>query len=64
MQFVRSVPEQRLQEFSSSIRKNGYPAFNVHPASSQQLHYIIEYTEPLKGNEAPSAWTWRRCRRT
>ncbi|WP_374360852.1 CHASE domain-containing protein [Pseudoduganella danionis] len=52
IQFVRRVPEQRLQAFSNTVRKDGYPAFSVHPASSQQLHYVIEYTEPLKGNEA------------
>jgi len=52
IQFVRRVPDQRLQEFSASVRKDGYPAFTVHPASSQQPHYVIEYSEPLKGNEA------------
>lgn len=52
IQFVRRVPDQRLQDFSTAVRKQGYPAFSVHPASNQQPHYIIEYTEPLKGNEA------------
>lgn len=52
IQFVRSVPDQRLQEFSAHVRKDGYPAFSVHPVSSQQPHYVVEYSEPLKGNEA------------
>ena len=57
IQFVRVVPEERLAAFTESVRRdtsvdpNGYPAFHVHPATRRPVHYIIEYTEPLKGNE-------------
>ena len=57
IQFVRVVPEERLAAFTESVRRDtsvdprGYPAFHVHPATRRPVHYIIEYTEPLKGNE-------------
>ena len=57
IQFVRVVPEERLAAFTESVRRDasvdprGYPEFRIHPASRRPLHYIIEYTEPLKGNE-------------
>jgi signal transduction histidine kinase len=57
LQFVRMVPESRLSEFTEAVRRDtlvdplGYPNFHIHPASVRPLHYIIEYTEPLKGNE-------------
>jgi signal transduction histidine kinase len=57
IQFVRVVPEERLAAFTESVRRDtsvdprGYPEFHIHPASRRPVHYIIEYTEPLKGNE-------------
>ncbi|HWW69962.1 MAG TPA: CHASE domain-containing protein [Duganella sp.] len=57
IQFVRVVPEEQLAAFTGSVRRDasvdprGYPDFHIHPASRRPLHYIIEYTEPLKGNE-------------
>ncbi len=57
IQFVRVVPEERLAAFTESVRHDtsvdprGYPDFHIHPANRRPLHYIIEYTEPLKGNE-------------
>jgi len=57
LQFVRAVPEAELGSFVERVKRDasvvpeGYPNFHVHPASVRPLHYIIEYTEPLKGNE-------------
>ena len=57
LQFVRVVPEAELPRFvahvknDTSVDAQGYANFHVHPASVRPLHYIVEYTEPLKGNE-------------
>jgi signal transduction histidine kinase len=51
LQFVRPVPESELPAFVEGVKRDGYPAFHAHPAARRALHYIIEYTEPLKGNE-------------
>jgi signal transduction histidine kinase len=57
IQFVRVVPAERLPAYIASVRRDtsvdprGYPDFHIHPANSHPLHYVIEYTEPLKGNE-------------
>jgi signal transduction histidine kinase len=57
LQFVRVVPQAQLPGFVDSVKRDtsidpeGYPAFHVHPASLRPLHYVVEYTEPLKGNE-------------
>ncbi|MEO5932126.1 MAG: CHASE domain-containing protein, partial [Duganella sp.] len=57
IQFVRAVPEEQLAAFTEAVRRDAsvdpraYPDFHIHPASRRPLHYIIEYTEPLKGNE-------------
>ncbi|NVD74897.1 CHASE domain-containing protein [Duganella sp. BJB1802] len=57
IQFVRAVPQARLAPFvaavkgDTSIEAGGYPGFLVHPANLRDPHFIIEYTEPLKGNE-------------
>ena len=57
IQFVRRVPDTDLARFSAAVRADdslvagGYPAFQVHPPSVRAVHYIIEFTEPMKGNE-------------
>jgi PAS domain S-box-containing protein len=57
IQFVRHVPEADLARFSAAVRADtsvvadGYPGFQVHPPSVRPDHYIIEFTEPMKGNE-------------
>ncbi|UUZ52829.1 CHASE domain-containing protein [Massilia sp. H-1] len=48
----------------TSVVGGGYPAFAIHPVIVTDPHYIIEYTEPLKGNENASDSIWRHCRRT
>lgn len=57
IQFVRRVSDKDLEAFSKSVMNdksldpNGYPGFNVHPVSQRDEHFIIEYNEPMKGNE-------------
>jgi signal transduction histidine kinase len=57
LQFVRAVPDAQLPAFAEAVRRDasvvpeGYPSFHIHPASVRPQHFIIEYTEPLKGNE-------------
>ncbi|MDQ1923006.1 CHASE domain-containing protein [Massilia pseudoviolaceinigra] len=57
IQFVRYVPAADLARFTEAVRSDtrlaaaGYPVFNVHPQVTRAEHFIIEYTEPLKGNE-------------
>ena len=57
IQFVRHVPAGDLPRFAAAVRRDktldpgGYPEFEVHPPFAGPDHFIIEYTEPLKGNE-------------
>jgi signal transduction histidine kinase len=57
IQFVRSVPAEALPQLTAAVRGDrsidaqGYPQFLVHPVQQRAQHYVIEYTEPLKGNE-------------
>lgn len=57
IQFVRHVRPADLDRFTEAVKNDtsldprGYPDFNVHPKIARGDHYIIEYTEPLKGNE-------------
>jgi PAS domain S-box-containing protein len=57
IQFVRQVHAGELARFSAAVRADtsldarGYPGFAVHPPSVREDHYIIEYNEPMKGNE-------------
>gem|GEM_PF-6156446 len=58
IQFVRSVPAAKLASAVESVRNDrsiqaeGYPDFHVKPLISRSEHYVIEYTEPMEGNEA------------
>jgi len=57
IQFVRMVPASNLAQYAAAIKSDaslvpgGYPHFNIHPAAARDLHYIIEYNEPMAGNE-------------
>ncbi len=57
IQFVRYVPADRLASFEAAVKGDtslepgGYPGFDIHPKIDRPDHYIIEYTEPMKGNE-------------
>ncbi|MET0858350.1 MAG: CHASE domain-containing protein [Telluria sp.] len=57
IQFVRAVPGADLDSFAADVRKqsaarkNGAPPFVVHPALVRDEHFVIEFNEPMKGNE-------------
>ncbi|MES2316350.1 MAG: CHASE domain-containing protein [Pseudomonadota bacterium] len=57
IQFVRHVKDSELAQFSAWVRADnsivpgGYPGFLVHPPAQREDHYIIEFNEPMKGNE-------------
>jgi PAS domain S-box-containing protein len=57
IQFVRRVPSSQLDAYAARIRADdslqsgGYPDYKVHPVSVRPEHFLIEYNEPMKGNE-------------
>jgi signal transduction histidine kinase len=57
IQFVRVVPAAQLPGFAAAVQADtsllteGYPQFTIHPAAARELHYIVEYNEPMVGNE-------------
>jgi PAS domain S-box-containing protein len=57
IQFVRRVPAGQLDAFAAAVRRDdsvvpgGYPHFQVHPVAARDEHFVIEFTEPMKGNE-------------
>ncbi|MGO4378215.1 sensor histidine kinase [Pseudoduganella sp. RAF53_2] len=57
IQFVRRIPSSNLERYADSVRRDdslqrgGYPDFKIHPASVRDEHFIIEYNEPMRGNE-------------
>lgn len=57
MQFVQRVPGKDAAAFESSVRADrsiepaGYPAFAIHPRASSGEMWVINYVEPMAGNE-------------
>lgn len=57
IQFVRAVPGADLASFTADVRKQtgvgiaGVPTFAVHPPVQRDEHFVIEFNEPMKGNE-------------
>lgn len=57
IQFVRAVPGADLAGFAADVRKQsgvgieGVPTFTVHPLLQRDEHFVIEFNEPMKGNE-------------
>ncbi|AXA94186.1 CHASE domain-containing protein [Massilia sp. YMA4] len=57
IQLVRRVPEAELARHVAAVRADtslepgGYPHYKPHPATRRDEHYLIEYTEPMRGNE-------------
>jgi signal transduction histidine kinase len=57
IQFVRAVPGSDLDSFTADVRMqsgagfNGMPLFSVHPTLQRDEHFVIEFNEPMKGNE-------------
>ncbi|MDT9002075.1 CHASE domain-containing protein [Paucibacter sp. APW11] len=57
VQFVRAVNAGQRQAFVARVRadrsvsSDGFPSFAIHPEQAHELHYVIEYTEPMQGNQ-------------
>jgi signal transduction histidine kinase len=57
IQFVRAVPDADLAGFAADVRKQtgvgiaGVPTFTVHQPLRRDDHFVIEFNEPMKGNE-------------
>ncbi|MET0857487.1 MAG: CHASE domain-containing protein [Telluria sp.] len=57
IQFVRAVPGAELEAFTADVRSESgagtgsMPAFDIHPTLLSDEHFIIEFNEPMKGNE-------------
>lgn len=57
IQFVRYVPTGQIDSFTDAVRRDrsllpgGYPDFTVKPEPGRDDHYIIDYNEPMAGNE-------------
>ncbi len=57
IQFVRYVPTGEIGRFVDTVRRDtslvsiGYAGFTVKPEPGRDDHYIIDYNEPMAGNE-------------
>jgi CHASE1-domain containing sensor protein len=53
IQFVRAVPDVELAGFARDVGKQrgGAPPFVIHPVLADAQHFVIEFNEPMKGNE-------------
>lgn len=52
IQFVRAVPDHDIANFAADVRaQSGASNFAVHPAIDSAEHFVIEFNEPMKGNE-------------
>ena len=57
IQLVRRVPAAELASRveatrrDTSLEPDGYPNYQPHPATQRDEHYLIDYTEPMRGNE-------------
>ena len=57
IQFVRYVPSAGISSFEETVRRDtslvaaGYPGFNIKLAPGRDDHYIVDYNEPMAGNE-------------
>jgi len=51
-----------LPSYLTRMRIDGAPEFEVHPASSGDELYPVNFVEPIGRNARHWAWTWRRRR--
>ncbi|MEO7744090.1 MAG: EAL domain-containing protein [Usitatibacter sp.] len=58
LEFVRRVREADREDFVARVRADrtrvpeGYPAFQIRPPGTRDDYWVIEYLEPIAGNEA------------
>lgn len=56
VQFVRYVPDAELDAFAAGVQASiagraGIPPFRLHPAAAGPEHFVIDFNEPMAGNE-------------
>lgn len=57
IQFVRVVPDDAAAAFEQTVREDRsvpgerFADFSIRPPGSRPMHYVIEFTEPMAGNE-------------
>ncbi|HET6265241.1 MAG TPA: CHASE domain-containing protein, partial [Usitatibacter sp.] len=57
VEFIRRVEGRRLQPFAAMVRGDrsilpqGYPTFAVKPPGERDEYWVIDYLEPIEGNE-------------
>ncbi|WP_298232239.1 CHASE domain-containing protein [uncultured Azohydromonas sp.] len=58
LRFVRYLAAEDRFAFEAmvrgdiSVRPQGYPDFEIHPPGDRDDYYVVDYLEPLEGNEA------------
>ena len=58
LEYTRLVTRDEVSQFEAqvrsdtSVRDSGYPDFVVHPAGEPEDLYVVDYVEPLEGNES------------
>lgn len=58
LSFVRLVPRSNSERFVRAVRGDvtldgsGYPEFRIHPETTATDLFVVDYVEPLEGNEA------------
>ena len=58
MTFIRRVPQEKKAAFERAVRADrklrpqGYPDFTVRPPGERDDYFVIDYVEPMAGNEA------------
>ena len=57
VQFIRRVPGAQRDQFETQVRTDrsmqgdGYPSFEIRPAGSRDEYWVIDFVEPMAGNE-------------
>ncbi len=58
VEYLRRVPEARREAYVAAVRADrslnaeGYPGFDIRPPGTRDEYWVVEYVEPLAGNEA------------
>ena len=58
IEFTRKVIPAEKGSFEESVRRDstldpdGYPDFSIHPEGDRSVYYVVDFVEPLAGNEA------------
>ena len=57
LEFIRRVPAASREDFEKAVREDrslvpeGYPGFAIQPPGNRAEYYVIDYVEPMRGNE-------------